>query len=84
LHAPLDKIGCSGDPCGAQIVDDRTRLSVGRVTAFLSMNGFEHVAHLATLMNMKDFLSPADVSADFAALGKTILLQWLARSASIS
>jgi PTS system nitrogen regulatory IIA component len=33
-------------------------------------------------MNIKDFLSPTDVLADFAAPGKAILLHWLARRAS--
>ena len=30
-------------------VDDRTRLSVGRVPALLGMDGLEHMAHLADL-----------------------------------
>ena len=30
-----------------KIFNDRTRFAVGRVTALLGMNGFEHVAHLA-------------------------------------
>ena len=49
LHAPLDKIGRGVHPGSAQIVDDRPCLSVGRITAFLRMDGFEHVAHLADL-----------------------------------
>jgi hypothetical protein len=31
----------------AQIFNNRSSFAVGRVTAFLGMNGFEHVAHLA-------------------------------------
>jgi hypothetical protein len=29
------------------MLNDRSRFAVGRVTALLGMNGFEHVAHLA-------------------------------------
>jgi len=32
---------------GVQIFNDRSRFAVGRVTALLGMNGYEHVAHLA-------------------------------------
>src|SRR3982074_3835939 len=46
-HAPLDEIGRRVHPGGAQVVDDRARLSVGRVPALLGMDSLEHMAHLA-------------------------------------
>ena len=48
-HAALDQIGRRVHPGGAQVVDDRSRLSVGRVSALLGMDGLEHMAHLADL-----------------------------------
>jgi hypothetical protein len=42
LHAALDEVGRSIHPGSAQIVDDRSRLSVGGVTVLLRVNGFEH------------------------------------------
>ena len=46
-HAPLDEIGRRVHPGGAQVVDDRARLSVGRVPALLGMDSLERMAHLA-------------------------------------
>ena len=48
-HAPLDQIGRRVHPGGAQVVDDRSRLAVGRVPALLGMDSLEHMAHLADL-----------------------------------
>ena len=45
--AKEDKSGWSAFLGGAQIFNNRSRFAVGRVTALLGMNGFEHVAHLA-------------------------------------
>jgi hypothetical protein len=46
-HAPLDEIGRRVHPGGTQVVDDRARLSVGRVPALLGMDSLEHMARLA-------------------------------------
>ena len=46
-HAPLYEIGRRVHPGGAQVVDDRARLAVGRVPALLGMDSLEHMAHLA-------------------------------------
>ena len=48
-HAPLDQIGRRVHLGGAQVVDDRSRLPIGRVPALLGMNSLEHMAHLADL-----------------------------------
>ena len=59
MHPLLDKIGCSGHPCSAQIVDDRARLSVGRVTAFLRMNGFNLFGIIGRAQRGVDVIDPA-------------------------
>ena len=48
-HAPLDQIGRRVHLGGAQVVDDRSRLPIGRVPALLGMDSLEHMAHLADL-----------------------------------
>ena len=45
---PCRRCNAVGRP-GAQVVDDRSRLPIGRVPAFLSMDSLEHMAHLADL-----------------------------------
>src|SRR4029077_12212390 len=45
-HAPLDQIGRRVHLGGAQVVDDRSRLPIGRVPTLLGMNSLEHMAHL--------------------------------------
>ena len=40
-HAPLDEIGRRVHPGGAQVVDDRARLSVGLVPALLGMDSLD-------------------------------------------
>ena len=45
----FDEIGCRGHPGGTQIIDNRSRFTVGCFPAFLGMDRLKHVTDFANL-----------------------------------